>query len=744
MLVVSVFLPFLWNPQQLLLLFLLRVSWLPSTLSFRVPYHDHHHHHHYHHVSSPTQQQRLPVIHHRHDFSITARRQSFSSSSVSFSTSSSSSGSRRYPPFICHVWQRRQQRCTLRMAAQVNHLHEEDDNDDNNDDTENRDDPQLAVVHGSKNKAANTTSTTTTTTKDTTDKNNSSLTILSNIERILVLSDLHTDHVDNFKWLQQHTTNTNTVTTTTTIFQQHHHQQQQHEQPNTETTTTARIQLCSTDLIVVAGDISHELDTLEASLRLLSSQGSQVLFVPGNHEAWLTPMPSSSSSSLSSSSSSTENQHQHDKTQQQQQHSFSSSFTSLDKLNQVYQTCHRLGVLTGCTLVRGSSSSSLSLSSSSPCCYIVPLSSWYDATLTIPECEELCHDFGSWPWVDFIKCHWPVDRFPVRQTPRTSKRIPMGLTEYFAQHNRDTVLSVLQESLQRHDYEYHGNNNNNNNNANNNTNTNYNTTSTGSDNLGSVHDLSTPVLSSSSPLSSVNVTIMTVSHFLPNSQSLPDWKDLTVDRFLPLEWLGHGAGQMSAKFAKVAGTRLLDQQIRNEIGSTSTSTSASSMIMRAERPTTTSTNITNTNTNTTTTTSATSTSASATTTTTGKPPSPPPPSPTFRQIHVFGHSHRPKDFEFQGIRYIHNPLGKPRERDMYMINPNVDFQVVWKQQGGSGSGSSGGEVIPQQSIVRYWEEQGGGVEALRRRMEDSKIKRKRDNQQRPCPSKEEDTIQSVS
>jgi hypothetical protein len=109
--------------------------------------------------------------------------------------------------------------------------------------------------------------------------------------------------------------------------------------------------------------------------------------------------------------------------------------------------------------------------------------------------------------VDFIKCHWRVDRFPVRQTPRISKRIPMGLTEYFAQHNQDTVLLVFQELLQPHNYDYHGNNN-----ANNNTNSNYNT-STGSDYLGSVHDLSTPVFSSSSPLSSVNVTIMPVSHF---------------------------------------------------------------------------------------------------------------------------------------------------------------------------------------------------------------------------------------
>jgi hypothetical protein len=198
---------------------------------------------------------------------------------------------------------------------------------------------------------------------------------------------------------------------------------------------------------------------------------------------------------------------------------------------------------------------------------------------------------------------------------------------------------------------------------------------------------------------------MTVSHFLPNSQSLPDWKDLTRDCFLPNEWLGHGAGSMSAKFAKVAGTRLLDQQIRYEIGSNM----SSSIIMAAAAATTAAAAESN---FTTTTTSATPSSSS---------PPPSSSSSSFRQIHIFGHSHRPKDFEFQGIRYIHNPLGKPRERDMYMINPNVDFQIIWQQKRSSGGG---GEVSPKQSILRYWEEQGGGVEALRRRMEESKRKRK--------------------
>lgn len=361
---------------------------------------------------------------------------------------------------------------------------------------------------------------------------------LKHIDRVFCISDLHTDHVGNIEWLAKRTATPNF--------------------------------LRENDLIVVAGDISHELETLEESFSYLLQKGSSVLFVPGNHEAWLN---------------NTEKE----------------MGNSLDKLDRIYHACEKFGVLTKPVLVGNTEDRTHGL-------WIAPLESWYDATLSIENLEDLCDDFGKWPWVDFSRCIWPFPAMGGR-----NKKVPAGLVDFFLEKNIH-VLEQVENSITHSD-------------------------------------------------SACSGGIMTVSHFLPNKQCLPDWKDVTSSQFLRDSWLDHGGGGMSAKFAKVAGTELLDNQIRTQINVPS----------------------------------------------------------SMRQIHLFGHSHRPKDFVMDNIRYIHNPLGKPREREIHMVNPDVDFQLVWDTKSGE---------IPNETIIRYWEEKGGGVEALKSRMTRSRKKTRYNKQYR--------------
>ncbi|CAJ1890332.1 unnamed protein product [Cylindrotheca closterium] len=357
---------------------------------------------------------------------------------------------------------------------------------------------------------------------------------LTKIDRVLCISDLHVDHNDNMEWLANHTL----------------------------ADTIEGISLQESDLVVVAGDISHDLERIEQALGYLQRQGSSILFVPGNHEAWLH------SSELDKGD-------------------------SYEKLERINDLCQSMCVHTNPVLVGNTEERPHGL-------WIAPLQSWYDGTLSVASLEDLCDDFGRWPWVDFIKCRWRN----FAPMGGGNKRIPNGLVEYFLEQNR-VVWDGMEDAMK------------------------------------------------SSPGASCS-NLMTVSHFLPNQQCLPDWVDVDSSEFDRNKWLEHGGGGVSAKFAKVAGTKLLDEQIRNH-------------------------NL----------------------------------APIQRQLHIFGHSHRPKDFEKDQIRYIHNPLGKPRERDIFMVSPKVDFQPVWDTRSGE---------IRGETIIRFWDEKGGGVDALRERMKKSKRK----------------------
>jgi Calcineurin-like phosphoesterase len=333
----------------------------------------------------------------------------------------------------------------------------------------------------------------------------------------------------------------------------------------------------TTDLVIVAGDISHDLDIFTETLSLLRRH-CHVLFVPGNHEAWCQPSSPQDTPT-----------------------------TSWEKLEQCLDICRSLQVYVDPVYIDdGTVHGQHSV-------WILPLQSWYDGSLSFD--EELCAGFDVWPWADFKRCVWGPD-FPAIANPSTLARIPHGVANYFLECNRVNVWQPWQRHVTA---------------------------------ARTFHNDGVDQRPLASPMQPLNV--ITVSHFLPNQQCLPDWKDLQSPTFSDA-WLDHGAGAMSAKFAKVAGCDTLDLQLRREL------------------------------------------------------------LPLLKDggqaLHVFGHSHRPKDFVWNGIRYVHNPLGKPRERELHMVAPDVDFACVWnvKQQG----------MVSGRTVIRYWEEYGGGKEMLWQRM----------------------------
>jgi predicted phosphodiesterase len=378
---------------------------------------------------------------------------------------------------------------------------------------------------------------------------------IHNITRIFCLSDLHTDNIDNMKWLERNIKNSD---------------------------------LSHDDLMIVAGDICHDMKTFQHSIHIIR-QKCQVLFVPGNHEAWLDDYKN-----------------------------MNTSFHSIHKVNMVEDICRDYGCYVDPIYIHGLHP-----------LWIIPLKSWYDGTLSFN--ETLCQGFEYWPWIDFTRCSWP---FPLYDIDTTKARIPKGLVQYYHHMINQPFLNKIQEEIYIQ-----------------NSQKNEHTTLPG---------------------------IITVSHFLPNQQCLPDWKDLNAKEFDSNTWLDHGAGAMSAKFAKVAGSILLDEQIRNIIPQPKQPQNG--RIINEQKndhdehdPIQEPDGIEYMN----------------------------------RRIHIFGHSHRPKDFEYKNVRYIHHPLGKPRERQLQMISPHVQWKYIWNTE-------MDGEIIPPYSILRYWEEHGNGMETFQK------------------------------
>ncbi|KPF43741.1 metallophosphoesterase [Rhizobium sp. AAP43] len=107
------------------------------------------------------------------------------------------------------------------------------------------------------------------------------------------------------------------------------------------------------DVLVIAGDLSDEIDLVKACFDALSTRYRRLLFLPGNHDLWT---------------------------------SRSGRGSSFEKFEQLQTLCHDYGIETG----------SMAIGSS----LIVPILGWYD------------YSFGE-PgptirrgWMDFYKCNW--------------------------------------------------------------------------------------------------------------------------------------------------------------------------------------------------------------------------------------------------------------------------------------------------------------------------------------------------
>ena len=369
--------------------------------------------------------------------------------------------------------------------------------------------------------------------------------------------------------------------------------------------TNSRLTPGPDDALIIAGDISHDLDIIHDTLStIVNNLQCHTFFIPGNHEAWI------GGSKMDGMG-------------------LTDSFAKLEK---VVGVCDALGVHTTAKLLvacsdddgDGDTDGTDDSQNDRHPVWIVPMWSWYDGSLALPGCENLSAGLAAWPWVDFRRCEWGEkyqgtrlletpdgDEVDARFTVPGFDRVPsQELTEMFLSWNVPSFEAARQHSADN---------------------------------------------------------VITFSHFLPSQQTLPDWKVPETDTFHREEWLDHPVPDVSAKFAYVAGSELIDEQIRSFSNEAGRSASLSNGMNR-------------------------------------------------NHIHVFGHSHRPKDFVLDGIRYIHNPVGKPVEREMNMINDDFDFQLVWDCRRG--------EIQSENVIIRYWEQYGGGVELLAQNMAKRRSRRR--------------------
>ena len=109
------------------------------------------------------------------------------------------------------------------------------------------------------------------------------------------------------------------------------------------------------DILILAGDISDSVQVLDTSFQLLERRFAKVVYVPGNHDLWVTRE--------------------------------SSSQNSIEKLQRLQLLARACGITTEPFAYRSLA--------------IVPLLSWYDYSFGTPDAELRAI------WMDYRTCVWP-------------------------------------------------------------------------------------------------------------------------------------------------------------------------------------------------------------------------------------------------------------------------------------------------------------------------------------------------
>ena len=227
------------------------------------------------------------------------------------------------------------------------------------------------------------------------------------ITRVLLLSDLHMDYIANREWL-------------TNLYNNNVDDDDNNNNNDNELSHQ------SSTLIVIAGDVSHDLDVLRWTFVTLKSKFAQVVYTPGNHELWVTDNKTTLDQEVNSE-------------------------TSMDKLEKVLQLCIQEGIHIGPVKV---SSGTETTSTSSSSLLVIPLLSWHHPSF---DTEPDIVGWGNIPSArranaDYRRTNWP---YPL-------SHYNASIAEFFDGLN-DIMLDFEHNNVDDDD----NNNNNNNNNSNN-------------------------------------------------------------------------------------------------------------------------------------------------------------------------------------------------------------------------------------------------------------------------------------